>query len=156
MKEKGGRIVNTSSIGGFVGIFGYTDYSASKFALVGFSEALRQELKKFNIKVQVLCPPDTDTPSFVVENLTKPEETRRISESARLMTPEAVAAETVKALERNQFMITPGFDGKLSFWLKRHFPFIMDWILDSAISKAQRQSQEEVLYTFKRGALAQA
>ena len=56
---------------GLIGIFGYTDYSASKFALIGFSEALRSELGPYGITVSVLCPPDTDTPGLQEENKTK-------------------------------------------------------------------------------------
>ena len=78
MKQKGGHISNVSSIAGFIGVFGFTDYSASKFAIIGFSEALKSELKKYNISVSVLCPPDTDTPAFEVENRTKHEETKAI------------------------------------------------------------------------------
>ncbi|MCW3126028.1 MAG: Short-chain dehydrogenase/reductase [Bacteroidetes bacterium] len=138
MKAKGGRIVNTSSIGGFIGVFGYADYSASKFAVIGFSEVLKQELAKYNITVQVLCPPDTDTPGFAEENKTKPEETKEISKSAKLMTAEALAAEAVKAMQGNKFMIIPGGDGKLTYWMKRHFPFVVNMIMDSAIAKVQK------------------
>jgi len=53
----GGYIVNTASLAGLIGVFGYTDYCASKFAIVGFSEALRSELKPHRIMVSVLCPP---------------------------------------------------------------------------------------------------
>jgi short-subunit dehydrogenase len=137
MKAKGGRIVNTSSIGGFIGVFGYADYSASKFAIIGFSEVLKQELSKYNIKVQVLCPPDTDTPGFTEENKTKPEETKKISEAAKLMKPEVLAAEAVKAMQGNRFMIIPGGDGKLTYWMKRHFPFVVNMIMDGAIRKVQ-------------------
>lgn len=139
MKAKGGKVVNTSSIGGFVGVFGYADYSASKFAIIGFSEVLKQELARYNIKVQVLCPPDTDTPGFAEENKTKPEETKEISKTAKLMTSEALAKETVKALEGDQFMIIPGGDGKLTHWMKRHFPFIVNMVMDSAIKKVQKR-----------------
>lgn len=59
MKEKGGAIVNTSSVEDFLGVFGYTDYAASKFAVIGFSDSLRSELRKYRINVSVLCPPDT-------------------------------------------------------------------------------------------------
>ena len=58
----GAHIVNVSSVAGFLGVFGYTDYCASKFGLLGFSEALRMELRPKGISVSVLCPPDTDTP----------------------------------------------------------------------------------------------
>ena len=138
MKAKGGRIVNTASIGGFVGVFGYADYSASKFAIVGYSEVLKQELSRYNIKVQVLCPPDTETPGFEVENKTKPEETKKISESAKLLQPEEVARQAIKGMEGNSFMIIPGFDGKLTYWIKRHFPFIVNIVMDGAIRKVQK------------------
>src|SRR6185503_5941588 len=85
MKARGGYIVNTASLAGLIGVSGYSDYCASKFALVGYSEALRAELKLVGIEVSVLCPPDTDTPGFATENRTKPEETKAISASARLM-----------------------------------------------------------------------
>ena len=138
MKAKGGKIVNTSSIGGFIGVFGFSDYSASKFAIVGFSEVLKQELSKYNIAIQVLCPPDTDTPGFETENKTKPEETKKISETAKLLKPEEVAAAALRGIEGNKFMIIPGFDGKLTYWMKRHFPFIVNRIMDSAIKKVQK------------------
>src|SRR5438477_366286 len=82
-----------ASLAGLIGVFGYTDYCASKFAIVGFSEALRSELKPHGIMVSVLCPPDVDTPGFAVENTTKPPETVAISEGAKPMTPDEVAAE---------------------------------------------------------------
>jgi len=45
-----------------VGITGYTGYSASKFALRGFAEALHMELSPQNIRVVLAIPPDVDTP----------------------------------------------------------------------------------------------
>jgi short-subunit dehydrogenase len=57
MREQGGgRIVNIASIGGKIGVPHLTPYSASKFALVGLSEAMRAELKKDNIYVTTVCP----------------------------------------------------------------------------------------------------
>jgi short-subunit dehydrogenase len=138
MKAKGGVIVNVSSMVGFLGVFGYCDYAASKFAIVGFSESLKSELKKYNISVSVLCPPDTDTPGFATENLTKPAETRVISVNAKVMSSDAVAKELIAGISKNTFMIIPGFDGKLTYFLKRHMPFIIDMVMDSAIKKAQK------------------
>mgnify|MGYP000621399968 CR=1 FL=1 len=135
MKEKGGLIVNTSSIAGTIGVFGYTDYSASKFALVGFSEALRSEVKANDIDVVVLCPPDTDTPGFQNENLTKPTETRALSEGASLMTADDVADVFFKELPRNKFIIVPGISGKFSVLMKRLFPGLVASIIDRQIKK---------------------
>ncbi|MBA2341147.1 MAG: SDR family NAD(P)-dependent oxidoreductase [Pyrinomonadaceae bacterium] len=55
-KRKAGHIVNISSIGGKISVPHLLPYSASKFALVGFSEGLRAELKKDGIVVTTVCP----------------------------------------------------------------------------------------------------
>ncbi|MBS1797639.1 MAG: SDR family oxidoreductase [Acidobacteria bacterium] len=52
----GGRIVNVASIGGKIAVPHLAPYSASKFALVGLSDALRAELRKDNIFVTTVCP----------------------------------------------------------------------------------------------------
>ena len=139
MKKKGGYIVNISSIAGLIGVFGFTDYSASKFAIIGFSEALRSELKPHGIIVSVLCPPDTDTPGFFVENITKPEETRIISQGAKLMTSDAVANALLRGMERGRFMIIPGVSGRLSVLVKRWFPSVVDRFMDYTIRKVQKK-----------------
>ena len=48
-----------------VGIYGYTAYSASKFALRGLGEALQQEVINNDIHVSLVFPPDTETPGFL-------------------------------------------------------------------------------------------
>ena len=136
MKKKGGYIVNTASVAGFIGVFGLTDYSASKFAVIGFSEALKSELRPWGITVSVLCPPDTDTPGFQTENRTKPAETAAVSDGAGLMQPEDVARALVRGMRKNKFMIIPGFDAKLSFWAKRFLPWLVEWMINRAIRRA--------------------
>ncbi|RXM93783.1 3-ketodihydrosphingosine reductase [Acipenser ruthenus] len=72
MKERRmGRIVFVSSQAGQLGLFGYTAYSPSKFALRGLAESLQMEIKPYNIYVTVAYPPDTDTPGLAEENKTK-------------------------------------------------------------------------------------
>lgn len=137
MKAKGGAIVNVSSAAGFVGVFGYTDYCASKFAVVGFSEALRQELRPCGITVSVLCPPDTDTPGLANEDLTKPAETKAVSAGARLMQPDDVAKALLTGVRRGTFMIVPGREGKLAYFMKRHTPAVVDLAMRREISKVQ-------------------
>lgn len=58
-----GAIVNVASVAGRRGVAGQSAYCASKFALVGWSEALRQELAPA-VRVSVVCPPAVDTPFF--------------------------------------------------------------------------------------------
>lgn len=138
MKAKGGTIVNTSSMCGFMGVFGYTDYCASKYGVVGLSEALKQELQCRNITVQVLCPPDTDTPGFATENICKPAETKAISAGAKIMQPDDVARELIEGIKRGTFMIIPGADGRFTYFMKRHLPGIVELIMRQGIRKAQK------------------
>lgn len=60
MKERrSGRIVFVSSQAGQIGVFGYSAYSPTKFALKGFCEALQMELRPYNIYMTLVYPPDT-------------------------------------------------------------------------------------------------
>jgi len=138
MKEKGGYIVNVSSIAGFIGVFGYSDYSASKYAIIGLSEVLASEFKRYNISVSVLCPPDTDTPGFHEENKTKPEETKAISAKAGIMNSEKVAMSLVKGMRKKRFIIIPGLDGKFTYLAKRLFPKLVRHIIERTIRNANK------------------
>lgn len=56
IKEKKGHIINISSVAGRIGIPGWSVYCATKWAVIGFSESIRKELLKYNIKVTVIEP----------------------------------------------------------------------------------------------------
>jgi short-subunit dehydrogenase len=138
MKKNGGYIINTSSVAGFVGVFGYSDYSVTKFGLIGLSEVLKSELEQYNIKVAVLCPPDTDTPGYEEENKTKPLETLAISASAKLMKAEDVARISLKMLEKGKFLLLTNTESKLTFLLKSFFPKLLYSIIQSDVRKIQK------------------
>lgn len=128
-----GRIMNVSSIAGFMGIFGYTAYGASKFAVRGFSDALRAELKPRGIQVSILFPPDTETPQLEYENQFKPAETEALAGGTVVMQAEQVARVALQGVERGSYVIIPGWEGKLLYWLSGAagtltYP-IMDWLL---------------------------
>ena len=64
-RQGGGRIINLSSIGGLMGLPFQAFYTASKFAIEGFSEALRMEVRAFNIRVILIEPGDFHTRNTV-------------------------------------------------------------------------------------------
>lgn len=74
----------------FPGIYGYSAYSAGKWAVRGLAEAVSMELVGTNVRTMISYPPDTDTPGLKQENETKPEETKLISGTAGLHSPESV------------------------------------------------------------------
>ena len=141
MERRSGHIVNFSSVAGFLGVFGYTAYGAAKFAVRGFSDVLRQEVKPYGIHVSVIFPPDTDTPQLHYENQFKPLETRRIAGAAKALTADQVAQALVRGIERQQVYILPSFDAKLYFLLSNGFTGLFRWYFDRIIAKARRERE---------------
>ncbi|MBI5845373.1 MAG: SDR family oxidoreductase [Deltaproteobacteria bacterium] len=133
MKRGSGHVVNVSSVAGLIGVYGYTDYAASKFAVVGFSEALRCELAPHGIGVSVLCPPDTDTPGLALENRTKPPETCAISAKAKVVSAEKVAEALLCGIRKGRFLILPGADAKSAALIKRLAPGLVFSVMDRAV-----------------------
>jgi len=107
-----GHLSFVSSGAALIGLFGYTAYAPSKFAVRGLAEALRGELKPKGVDVSVVYPPDTDTPQLAEENLTKPAETKAITASGGTMQADAVARAILKGIARQQFTIAPGLEMK--------------------------------------------
>ncbi len=126
MAQKKGHVVTCSSMAGFLGLFGYTGYCASKFAVIGFSEALKREWAPYGIKVSVLCPPNTKTPGLQEENKTKPAEVLATEEKATVVEPDFVAKNLMNRLPTGEFLIVPTFDGKIANYLNRLSPKIID------------------------------
>jgi NAD(P)-dependent dehydrogenase (short-subunit alcohol dehydrogenase family) len=61
-EQRSGHIVNIGSMGGLVGVPSEGMYSATKFALEGYTETLRREVRRFNIRVSLVEPGDYNTP----------------------------------------------------------------------------------------------
>lgn len=116
-KRGGGHIVNMSSVAGHIGMYGYSLYCTSKYAIVGFSECLRSEMKRFNISVTLICPPEVKTPFIEEEAKTLPSEARIVKNLAGLLTPEQAAKAIVRGIKRKKFLVVPGMMAKsLLFW----------------------------------------
>ena len=111
MRKAGrGNIVMISSGAALVGVYGYSAYSPSKFAVRGLAEVLRGEFKPDGVNVSIVYPPDTETPQLEQENKTKPAETFAISGNAKTWQASDVAKVILKGIEKNKFSITPGLE----------------------------------------------
>ncbi len=108
--QKKGHIVVISSGAGLVGLYGYSPYGPSKFAVRGLAESLRAELKPVSVKVAIAYPPDTDTPQLIEENKTKPPATKKITATAKLWSADDVARVILKGMSQNKFEISPGLE----------------------------------------------
>lgn len=139
MMERGsGHIVNISSMAGFMGLFGYTAYSSAKYAIMGFSEALRSEMKPHGVKVSVVCPPDTDTPGLAFEKGLRPSETDKVAGNISPIPPSVVAEDIVRGVERGKFLIVPGALSKFYRVLKANALWLFFAITDSDVAAARK------------------
>jgi len=124
---RGGHVVNVSSVAGLFGLPWHAPYSAAKFGLRGVSEVLRFDLRKHRIGVSLVCPGAVKTPLVgTVEIVGVDPENRRINKlkerfEKRAVSPERVAEQILKAIERNRYMVFTSPDGRLLHWVQRKF-----------------------------------
>lgn len=131
-------IVNISSIAAKRGIPARSEYSASKFAVQGFSEALRGELEGDGIDVIVVCPGLTQT-NFSKNML---EQKAKVQlDHLRGMSADAVAVATLEAIERGRREVCLTFQGKLLAFVGRFLPRLADRI---AARKVRELFREEI------------
>lgn len=133
-----GRIVNVSSVAGYIGVYGYTGYSAAKFAVMGFSESLRCEMKPHGVSVSVVCPPDTETPALAYEKTLRPPETDVIAGNVKAVPPGVVAEAIVRGIERNRYLVIPGMENRAYYRLKGLAPGLFFAVFDSQVAKVRR------------------
>ncbi len=137
----GGHVLNVSSMAGAIGIYGYTAYAASKFAICGFSEALRGEMWPHKIRVSVCLPPDTDTPQLAFENQFKPAETKAIAGTVKTMSADDVASAMLSGMAAGKYEIVPGMDGQLTVVASRFLPGVTRWVCDMSQKKAKPEAK---------------
>jgi 3-oxoacyl-[acyl-carrier protein] reductase len=118
--QQEGTIVNVSSLMGKLAAPTMATYSATKFAILGFTQALRGELAAYNIKVVSLLPSLTDTD--MVRNL-------NCFRWMQPTTPEKVAKRLVNGLEKGNAEILVGWQSHLAVWCNRLAPRLMEIIL---------------------------
>lgn len=137
-QRRSGAIVMISSGAGLIGLFGYTAYAPTKFAVRGLAESLRGELKGTGVQVSVVYPPDTDTPQLAEENLTKPAETKAITAGAGLWSADDVARLTLEGVACGHFAITPGAQLTALYWLQGLLSPMLQWRFDGIAARVRR------------------
>lgn len=136
--RKGGHVVNVGSLLSVMGIFGYSAYCGSKFALYGMSECLRAELWPHNIRVSILLPPDTDTPQHSFEQQYLPPETRAIAGNVKMLSAEHVANAMLVGMANGTFEIVPDVSSKAVLTAQRVIPGVTRWFCDQDQKKAMK------------------
>lgn len=122
------RIINISSLFGLIAPSGQTAYSASKFAVRGFSNALRHELLSSSVGVTVVYPGGVRTqiakraPNYLKLGESEQAALRKRTEQALRMPPEEAARQILSAVERRCARVVIGMDAKVLGLLERLLP----------------------------------
>lgn len=131
-----GSVVGISSIAGIKGLPARSGYSASKFAIEGFLEALRIENLKTGLHVLIVRPGFTTSnirnTALTADGSIQGESPR---DEGRMMSAETCARFIVKALERRRTQLTLTTEGKLLRWVNFLMPRLADRLVYNALAK---------------------
>jgi 3-oxoacyl-[acyl-carrier protein] reductase len=116
-------------------------YSATKFAIIGFTQALRRELAEHNIRVIALLPTLTDTD--MARDL-------KLFRWVIPMNPEQVAEVLVSGLQKDAPEILVGWQSHLAVWCQRLAPWLLEIILQIATPPTLTKSQRPAKPSFMR------
>jgi short-subunit dehydrogenase len=133
-------IVNVASMCGRRGLPAWPEYSASKFALCGLTEALRGEMARFDIDVLLIVPGLTrsDLHSHFLRN-----EGRMQIDFDAGMPPAVVAEGILKALAKNRTETVLGREAKVILRLNRFFPDWVDWMIKRRVRKLYEETASQ-------------
>ncbi|QDU59656.1 putative oxidoreductase [Planctomycetes bacterium Pan216] len=134
-------IVNVSSMAGRRGVPAWSDYSASKFAVCGFSEALRAELARFDVDLMLVVPGLTRT--SLAENLLAHKGRLPLHRDAGIP-PEVVADRIVSGMKRNKKELRIEKDARLLLLVNWLCPRYVDWRMSKVVRKLYAEELNEL------------
>lgn len=146
-RRRGGHLINVSSTAGYVAAEPLSAYCTTKFAVLGLSEALRDELAPHRIGVTIVCPGIINTPitqSSPLRGATAtPEARRRMVEMYRRRNygPERVARNILKAVQRNRVVAPISPEAWAMYYLKRFAPWAVA-LVNQAVGRRMRRDLE--------------
>lgn len=130
VKKKSGHIVNVASVAASFGLPGIASYCASKFAMLGFSEGLKHELKGTGVGVTVVSPIMVRTDFF-----NHPSFEKMPKYSPTTLNATTVAKAILRAANSPRLEIIVPSIVRGAVWMKNTFPYIINPIIGSAFKK---------------------
>ena len=130
IQKKSGHIVNVASVAASFGLPGIASYCASKFAMLGFSEGLKHELKGTGVGITVVSPIMVRTDFFDHPSFQKMPKYSPLSLSDKTVAKAILRAASSPRLE----IIVPSVV-RVAVWLKHTFPYLINPILGMAFKK---------------------
>jgi NAD(P)-dependent dehydrogenase (short-subunit alcohol dehydrogenase family) len=143
---RGGHVANVSSAAGYSATSALAAYNATKFAVLGLTEALWEELRPHGIGVTAICPGIIDTPitrnARLVGDMDKPEKREQMiaGYQGRGYGPERVAVNILKAVQKNRLVAPISPEAWGLYYLKRFAPSLLRWVSGKLAERAARDA----------------
>jgi NAD(P)-dependent dehydrogenase (short-subunit alcohol dehydrogenase family) len=143
VKQGFGHIINTASLAGLVPAGGEISYTASKYGIVGLSNALRVEGADLGVKVSVICPGFIETPILYTSKMVKVDRDKLLEMAPKTMPPDKCALVILRGVEKNKATIVVTFLAKAMWILQRISPNLMIWIWKHGTRRVRRAARIE-------------
>ncbi len=135
--QRGGHIINMASVAGLVGTPTYTIYAAAKFAVRGFSEALRREVAPWGIHVSTIYPGGVATEFGAHAGIQR--KTKATTPAWMRLSAEDVGRAVVALVRRPRRELIITWPFRLSVWLNQHLPGLVDWATINRFTVPERR-----------------
>ncbi|HZD36752.1 MAG TPA: SDR family NAD(P)-dependent oxidoreductase [Nitrososphaeraceae archaeon] len=137
LKRRSGHIVNIASVAGSFGVAGLAGYSASKYAVLGFSESLYHELHDSGVQITVVSPIGVKTNFF-----NHPSFGMKPNFAGFFLEPDVVSKAILKASCSSRLEIIVPFYVRGGVWLKETFPYLLNpligWLFRRQLNKTKK------------------
>ncbi|MBS1249382.1 MAG: NADP-dependent 3-hydroxy acid dehydrogenase YdfG [Chloroflexi bacterium] len=140
IEREQGHIINMASVGGWIAPPTYSVYSATKYALRGFGEGLRREVKAMGVRVSTLYPGAVMT-EFGQHAGVK-WETEVTTPNWLLLSAEDVARSVFRIVKTGRRNLVIPRIMHVAIWFNAHFPWLIDWILSKYFHRKEGASTE--------------
>ena len=138
LERRSGHIINMSSVAGWIAPPTYTVYSASKYGVRGFTDALRREVQPFGVDVSGIYPGPAKT-EFGQHTGDHPMRKSALRRYFRSMTSEEVAERVVELAKKPRRAVIMPWYYKVAIWADWHMPWLVDWITMSVLTKKRNK-----------------
>lgn len=119
--KPGARLALLASMAGFIGNYGYTAYSASKFGVVGLANTLRNEYEPLGVHISCVCPPEVKTPMVEAEHASGNAISLELKKAAGTITIDDACDYMLAALHKGKWLVVPGRQARFLLFLNRYF-----------------------------------
>ncbi|MEW5940039.1 MAG: SDR family NAD(P)-dependent oxidoreductase, partial [Chloroflexota bacterium] len=138
LERRAGHIINMSSVAGWIAPPTYSIYSASKFGVRGFTDALRREVQPFGIDVSGIYPGWAVT-EFSEHSGNHPMRRSLIRRIFPTATSEEIAERVVELAKNPRRAVVIPWAYNIAIWADWYMPWFVDWITMNSITKRRNR-----------------